>query len=75
MTDLTATAAVEAMRNGDMKTEDYAKALLDRAQALANLNAFRTLNEGKSHTSNTNLHVRIRKPYLALRPVWSYCPR
>ena len=44
MTDLTATAAVEAMRNGDMKTEDYAKALLDRAQALANLNAFRTLN-------------------------------
>jgi len=44
MTDLTATAAVEAMRNGNMKTEDYAKALLDRAQALADLNAFRTLN-------------------------------
>jgi hypothetical protein len=44
MTDLTATAAVEAMRNGDMKAEDYAQALLDRAQALANLNAFRTLN-------------------------------
>jgi indoleacetamide hydrolase len=44
MIDLTATAAVEAMRKGDMKAEDYAKALLDRAQALANLNAFRTLN-------------------------------
>jgi indoleacetamide hydrolase len=44
MIDLSATAAVEAMRNGDMKAEDYAKALLDRAQALANLNAFRTLN-------------------------------
>jgi indoleacetamide hydrolase len=44
MTDLTASAAVDAMRNGDMKAEDYAKALLDRAQALANLNAFRTLD-------------------------------
>ena len=29
MTELTATAAVEAMRNGDMKAEDYARALLD----------------------------------------------
>ena len=44
MTELTATAAVEAMRNGDMKAEDYARALLDRAQAVANLNAFRTLD-------------------------------
>jgi indoleacetamide hydrolase len=44
MTELTATAAVKAMRNGDMKAEDYAGALLDRAQALANLNAFRTLD-------------------------------
>jgi len=43
-TELTATAAVEAMRNGDMKAEDYASALLDRAQAVANLNAFRTLD-------------------------------
>ncbi len=47
MTDLTASAAVEAMRSGDMKAEDYAKALLDRAQALANLNAFRTLDREK----------------------------
>ena len=39
MTELTATAAVEAMRNGDIKAEDYARALLDRAQAVANLNA------------------------------------
>jgi indoleacetamide hydrolase len=44
MTKLTPTAAVEAMRNGDMKAEDYARALLDRAQAVANLNAFRTLD-------------------------------
>jgi indoleacetamide hydrolase len=44
MTELTATAAVQAMRNGDMKAEDYATSLLDRAQALANLNAFRTLD-------------------------------
>ena len=44
MTELTATTAVEAMRNGDMKAEDYARALLDRAQAVANLNAFRTLD-------------------------------
>src|SRR5215471_17138018 len=44
MTDLSASTAVEAMRNGDMKAEDYARALLDRAQAAANLNAFRTLD-------------------------------
>jgi mandelamide amidase len=44
MSELSATAAVEAMRNGDMRAEDYAKALLDRAQALVNLNAFRTLD-------------------------------
>jgi len=44
MVDLNATTAVEAMRNGDMKAEDYARALLDRAQVLANLNAFRTLD-------------------------------
>ena len=44
MTELTATAAVEAMRDGDMRAENYAEALLDRAQSLANLNAFRTLD-------------------------------
>ncbi len=44
LTDLTAVAAVAAMRNGDIKAEDYARALLDRARALENLNAFRTLN-------------------------------
>src|SRR4029077_2118579 len=44
MTELTAMAAVEAMRNGDMKAEDYSRALLDRARAVANLNAFRTLD-------------------------------
>jgi indoleacetamide hydrolase len=44
MSELSATAAVEAMRKGDMRAEDYARALLDRAQQLASLNAFRTLN-------------------------------
>src|SRR5215471_1705675 len=44
LTDLSASTAVEAMRNGDMKAEDYARALLDRARELSHLNAFRTLN-------------------------------
>jgi indoleacetamide hydrolase len=44
LTDLTAVAAVAAMRNGDIKAEDYARALLDRAQQFDNLNAFRTLD-------------------------------
>src|SRR6516165_6125473 len=44
MNELSATAAVEAMRKGDVRAEDYARALLDRAQQLASLNAFRTLN-------------------------------
>jgi len=43
--DLTAVAAVTAMRNGDLKAEDYARALLDRARHLESLNAFRTLDE------------------------------
>jgi hypothetical protein len=37
MSELSASAAVEAMRNGDIKAEDYARALLDRAQGLAHL--------------------------------------
>jgi mandelamide amidase len=32
------------MRNGELKAEDYARALLDRAQRLESLNAFRTLD-------------------------------
>src|SRR5688572_11093813 len=43
LTELTAVAAVTAMRNGDLKSEDYAKALLARAQRLERLNAFRTM--------------------------------
>ena len=31
LTDLSAVDAVAAMRNGDLKAEDYARALLDRA--------------------------------------------
>jgi mandelamide amidase len=44
LTDLGALAAVEAMRDGDITAEDYARALLDRAQELASLNAFIMLN-------------------------------
>jgi indoleacetamide hydrolase len=42
--NLSAVDAVAAMRNGDLKAEDYARALLDRAAALQSLNAFRTLD-------------------------------
>jgi indoleacetamide hydrolase len=42
--ELKATTAVAAIRRGDIKAEDYARALLDRAQQLASLNAFRTLD-------------------------------
>ncbi len=44
LSELGAVAAVEAMRDGDIKAEDYARTLLDRAQELASLNAFITLN-------------------------------
>jgi indoleacetamide hydrolase len=44
LTDLTAVAAVAAMRNGDIQAEDYARALLDRAQQFECLNAFRTMD-------------------------------
>jgi indoleacetamide hydrolase len=43
LTDLTATAAVRAMRQGDITAEAYAGALLARAKALTSLNAFITL--------------------------------
>jgi Asp-tRNA(Asn)/Glu-tRNA(Gln) amidotransferase A subunit family amidase len=42
--DLTASDAVAAMRKGEITAEHYAQALLDRAQSLERLNAFRTLN-------------------------------
>lgn len=44
LVELSATAAVAAVRNGDIKAEYYARALLDRAQQLASLNLFRTLD-------------------------------
>ena len=47
LTELTATAAVEAMRKGDIKAEDYAGALLARAKELESLNAFRVLEPDK----------------------------
>jgi indoleacetamide hydrolase len=42
--DLTATAAIDLMRQGDVSAEDYAKALLEQARKFADLNAFRTLD-------------------------------
>jgi hypothetical protein len=44
LTELSAVAAVAAMRNGDIRAEDYARAQLDPAQQLESLNAFRVLN-------------------------------
>ena len=44
LSELTALAAVTAMRQGDIKAEDYVRNLLDRAQNLEKLNAFRTLD-------------------------------
>jgi Asp-tRNA(Asn)/Glu-tRNA(Gln) amidotransferase A subunit family amidase len=43
LTELSASDAVDAMRNGELKAEHYAKALLNRAKSLQGLNAFRTL--------------------------------
>lgn len=40
LTNLSAVEAVAAMRGGDIKAEDYARALLDRCEALRDLNAF-----------------------------------
>jgi indoleacetamide hydrolase len=45
MIDLTAVDAVAAMRSGDLRAEDYSRALLDRAKAHEGLNAFRALDE------------------------------
>ena len=44
LTDLSAVDAVKVIKNGDLKAEDYASALLGRAQDLNSLNAFRTLD-------------------------------
>ncbi len=44
LTNLSAVDAVAAMRDGDLKAEDYARALLNRTAGLQSLNAFRTLD-------------------------------
>ena len=41
---MSAVQAIAAMRNGEMKAEDYAAALIDRCQALQSFNAFITLD-------------------------------
>jgi Asp-tRNA(Asn)/Glu-tRNA(Gln) amidotransferase A subunit family amidase len=45
--NLTASAAIALMRSGDLGAERYAQALLDRAQQLGRLNAFRTLSRDR----------------------------
>jgi Asp-tRNA(Asn)/Glu-tRNA(Gln) amidotransferase A subunit family amidase len=42
--ELSATEAIAAMRDGDLRAEDYAAALLDRAREVEHLNVFRSLN-------------------------------
>ncbi len=44
---LSATAAIAAMKSGEIKAEAYATALLDRAQRLERLNAFRAFDREK----------------------------
>lgn len=44
LTALSATAAVTAMRKGELQAEHYAQALLNQAAACTSLNAFRTLD-------------------------------
>jgi Asp-tRNA(Asn)/Glu-tRNA(Gln) amidotransferase A subunit family amidase len=43
LAELSATAAIAAIKQGEITAEIYARALLDRAGRLQNLNAFRTL--------------------------------
>lgn len=43
LAELSATAAIAAMKSGDIKAENYARVLLDRATRLDSLNAFRVL--------------------------------
>lgn len=43
-TELSASAAIGAMSRGDIKAEDYARALVERASRLPSLNVFRTFN-------------------------------
>jgi mandelamide amidase len=43
MLELTASEAIKAMRDGDIRAEDYANALLAQAERTKNLNAFITL--------------------------------
>jgi Asp-tRNA(Asn)/Glu-tRNA(Gln) amidotransferase A subunit family amidase len=67
VTDLTAVAALTAMRNGELKAEDYARALLEQAQRLESLNAFRALDKemvlesarvaDKARASGTAMHA------------------
>ncbi len=48
LAELTVTQAVEALRAGDLKAEDYATALLARCRAHADLKAFTTLDDAQA---------------------------
>ncbi len=47
LTELTAVEAVAAMQKGEIRAETYAQALLQRAQALGHLNAFRSMDRDR----------------------------
>src|SRR6202795_976695 len=58
LTDLTAVQAVAAMRNGEIKAETYATALLDRQNVLTALHAFIALARHKVLEAARNADIR-----------------
>ena len=56
--EMSAAEAVAAMRKGEITAEAYAAALLDRCQALAELNAFITLDRERVHEAARNADLR-----------------
>jgi mandelamide amidase len=67
-TDLSAIEAATAMRNGDISAEAYARALLDRCEALAELNTFITLDRTRllEHAREADLRRASGQPLGAL---------
>jgi Asp-tRNA(Asn)/Glu-tRNA(Gln) amidotransferase A subunit family amidase len=60
MSELTAVSAVTAMRKGDIKAEDYARDLVDRAQQLEVLNTFRVIDREQVLESGRQADKRRR---------------
>jgi len=64
LADLTAVEAVTAMRSGELTAETYANALLERAERLVPLNAFRTLHAEavRAAAREADRHRRAGRP-------------